>query len=147
MMAKLTLRFESLKRSEIYQYLKGTRCDFPRFYNEECLTAYSDKLSLHAKFVTGRDEAGQICCLMAYYDDNSPVIYRPYAHVSLKYRRNGYFKKMGEMLESRYRELGYTSIRLEVNKNNKPALTADLYSGFQPICDNGEKLLMEKVIS
>lgn len=88
------------------------------------------KLLDNAAFVTARNEQGYLVGIIAYYMNQPPLCYLTHASTVAEYRRQGIATKMLERLEKETIMRGFSLLKLEVHKENAPALNTYLKFGF-----------------
>ena len=125
--------------SELSDYLHFQAEDtFPALKDEHRLTMLAAKWYEHAEFCTCRDDSGQLVGMIAFYA-NQPetgIAYIPHVYVSPAYRGRGIFSQMFQKVVAYVKQKGYTSIKLEVSKDNMTAQKAYIKQGFQFLPDN-----------
>lgn len=142
----LELRFESLNKSEIREYLEKSRYAFASLNDEQFVSDYSEKLSRYSEFIVGRDESGNIGCLIAFYANHAPVIFLSHVHTFKAHLRHGYLRDMLNLIVERKKGEGFLYIDLEVNKDNYPAVSAYQRLGFKTTGEKDKKYLMRLTI-
>ena len=120
----------SLSELEVIEFFNRTISDFPSFRDEEFRIKYARKLSANASFVVMRNIKGDIVAMIAAYINKPPLCYISHVSVLDEYKRNGLFGKMLAFLENVAKHHNCSLIKLEVNKNNTPAIAAYKKNGF-----------------
>lgn len=143
MQDNITFGFDKLSRDELISCFQGLTEDFKSFADTAFVESYATKLSVHADFVVGKSR-GIICCLIAFYANNPPVIYISHVHTVKNCRKNGYLNRMLEMIVRNVAFSKFTNIRLEVRKENSPAISAYGKNGFRIIAESDTKFTMER---
>ena len=137
----------SLSELEIIDFFNRTISDFPSFREEEFRFKYARKLSSNASFVVMRNIKGDIVAMIAAYINNPPLCYISHVSVLDEYKRNGLFGKMLAFLENVAKQHNCSLIKLEVKKNNAPAIAAYKKNGFVIDCmASEESMYMQKLL-
>lgn len=135
----MTIAIEHLSLKELKSFLREQALDtFPALKDEHRLTMLAAKWYKHAEFCTCRDDSGQLVGMIAFYA-NQPetgIAYIPHVYVSPAYRGRGIFSQMFQKVVAYVKQKGYTSIKLEVSKDNMTAQKAYIKQGFQFLPDN-----------
>lgn len=130
----MTIAIEHLSLKELKSFLREQALDtFPALKDEHRLTMLAAKWYEHAEFCTCRDDSGQLVGMIAFYA-NQPetgIAYIPHIYVSPAYRGRGIFSQMLQRVVTNIKQKGYTSIKLEVSKDNMTAQKAYIKQGFQ----------------
>ena len=142
----LTLCFESLSKDDLEVYFESSISDFMSLESSNTRSQYAAKLSANANFIVGRDNKGNIGCLIAYYANIEPLIFITHVHTMEKYKRLGYCSRMLNEICQLYRFSVFTTIKLEVVKTNTKAVSVYTKSGFEIIGETEHKYLMAKYI-
>lgn len=125
---------DQISLSELSDYLHFQAEDtFPALKDEQRLAMLAEKWYHHAEFCTCRDDSGQLVGMIAFYA-NQPetgIAYIPHIYVSPAYRGRGIFSQMFQKVVAYVKQKGYTSIKLEVSKDNMTAQKAYIKQGFQ----------------
>lgn len=107
------------------------------------LHEYAERLATHADFVLV-EEDGEIAGFLAYYTNlEGGFAYIPQIWVSDNHQRKGVGGLMLNMLIHNI-PASFSSVRLEVRKNNEKAVSFYNKMGFIILKDNGGKILLEK---
>lgn len=134
----------SLTRADILLLLSKMSGEFtPPLAQSLDIERYADKLYDHANIVTCKVD-GETEGFAAYYkNDNLRQLYIPLICVSSKCRHLGFGRKM---LSEMARHCGdfYTSMGLEVRKDNGNAYGFYVRQGFTIAKEHGDKWLMTK---
>lgn len=141
--SELNFSFEKLSRNELKECFKISKVDFKAFENLEFVNSYATKLSENADFVIGKT-GNTIRCLIAYYANTPPLLYISHVYTSKECRRKGYFEQMLEMIIHNEAYQDFTRIRLEVRKDNSPAIAAYVKNKFNIISESETKYKMER---
>ena len=137
----------TLSEFEVIDFFNKTISDFPSFREEEFRIKYSHKLSAKASFVVMRNIKGDIVAMIAAYINNPPLCYISHVSVLDEYKRNGLFGKMLAFLENVAKHHNCSLIKLEVKKNNTPAIAAYKKNGFVIDCmASEESMYMQKLL-
>lgn len=140
------LQYEKLEQEKVFILLEETKDDFPSA-EDDFRKNFAKKLSEHASFITLNDESGMIVGVIAFYENRLPDAYISHVWVSKNYRRKGFCSSMLVYLHTHLKATGFKTIRLEVHKENLPALTTYSKEGYKVISESGtDKLLMEKLL-
>ena len=138
----MTISIEHLSLHELKEYLYEQAIDaFPALQDKNILNMIAEKWSFHAEICTCRDESQRLVGMIAFYA-NQPetgVAYIPHVYVSDCVRGKGIFSEMLEVVKSYIRKKNFSSIRLEVKKENKRAFAAYIKKGFVVERDNDIK--------
>lgn len=137
---------ESLSETELKAFFYRTIDDFPLFKDKEFCNNYAHKLSTNAVFVVIRGKDNNIVALMAVYYNNPPLCYISHISVIPEYKRKGMFRMMLSMLERKALDAQCTYIRLEVRRDNIPAISAYTNSGFIIEEIRKESMYMQKLL-
>ena len=137
----------SLSELEIIDFFNRTISDFPSFREEEFRFKYARKLSSNASFVVMRNIKGDIVAMIAAYINNPPLCYISHVSVLDEYKRNGLFGQMLAFLENVAKQHNCSLIKLEVKKNNAPAIAAYKNNGFVADCmASKDSMYMQKLL-
>lgn len=130
----MTIAIEHLSLQQLKVFLREQALDtFPALQDESRLTMLAEKWHEYAEFCICRDDSGQLVGMIAFYA-NQPetgIAYIPHVYVNGNLRGKGLFLQMLERITDDIKLKGYSSIKLEVNKNNMRAQKAYLKNGFR----------------
>ncbi len=138
----MTFQIERLEFEEFCVFLRFQAEEaFPNLKNEERLMMLAEKWSSNAECSTCRNDDGQLIGMIAFYSNGqgAEFAYIPHVYVSQMYRHQGVFTRMLKMVKEHVKQKGFTTIRLEVNKNNMQAQNAYLRNGFYFLPNNSER--------
>ena len=145
----ITCQIEKPSYAELLGYMRFQIADaFPLLRGEERIKSFTDKLYAHAKFCLCRDN-GYLVGMMAYYANGkgADFVYLSQAYISPSYRKKGLYNRMLAIVTNDARERGFHEMRLEVDKENKTAITCHLSNGFVKIeTDTPNSFFMNKAI-
>lgn len=119
---------------------------FPEFANKQETEAYALKLSELADFIVCENASKEIVGLVAFYMNRLPMCYLTFVCVSPSYWRMGIFKRMLEEIEKIGQAKSYSTIKLEVRKDNYSAINAYENLGFRYESDSIKGQYMHKKI-
>ncbi len=134
-----------LTTEEIIPFFRKTTNFFPELANDDYAISYANKLAQFAEFVVCIND-GEIIGMIAYYINTLPTVYITHVCVLPKYQQKGLFKQMLAMVEQESRLREFTTIKLEVRKDNEPAIRAYENSNFIYCADSLRGQYMEKKI-
>jgi ribosomal protein S18 acetylase RimI-like enzyme len=129
----MTFQIERLGLEELSAFLRLQAEDsFPDLKNEERLKMLAEKWSNNAECSTCRNDEGQLIGMIAFYANGqgAEFAYIPHVYVSPKYRHQGLFAKMFQMMETYVKKKGFIKVKLEVDNDNVTAKNSYLRQGF-----------------
>lgn len=138
---------ERMLQQDVYNLLQKYDNTFtPPLSSDVNLSCHATKLYEHAEFIVCKDDVADIIAYIAYYKNEAKKqLYIPLICVSSDYQKKGIGTKMLEMLIDDYKE-NYTTVALEVVKNNTNALNFYIKQNFKKVEDRGKKILMVRHI-
>lgn len=139
--------FSSLPITQIQHLLSKSSSDFTIPLSQRVdIQQYAEKLSSCAKFVYFSHNEIIEAYTVVYPNVEDHFLYIPLIWVNKSLARRGLASKMLRFLNYYANIIGCTEIRLEVVKDNTPALNLYLNNNFRPIEDRGQKYLMVNII-
>ena len=126
---------------DVYNHLVTQSSDFP--YSKEFVELYANKLSKYAEFLTVHDENKTLCGLVVYYANRVPNAYITHLWVNQSYRKKGICNNMLQTLHSWLCNRGFKTIKLEVRKDNEPAIRAYTRQRYEIVSTSDNSFIME----
>jgi ribosomal protein S18 acetylase RimI-like enzyme len=129
----MNITIERLQLDELKAFLRIQADDtFPDLKEELRLNMLANKWHNQAEFCTCRDEDGLLIGMIAFYANQpyNEVAFIPHVYVASQHRCKGIFKQMLHKVEHIVRERGFSTVKLEVQKDNKNALRSYERTGF-----------------
>lgn len=141
----ITTKIEKLTYNEVLNFLLMTYEDFPDLKNRSIIEDRAQKLSSLASFITCRTGDGNILGMIAFYENCPPLCYITHVSVMRSARHLGLFKRMFNKLMLETENRNFTTMRLEVLKDNFIAQICYQNSGFNIIHNkSNNSVIMEK---
>lgn len=120
------ITIENLSEIELAGYLQKVGV----FPNPRVLQERIKKLSSKATFVVMRLSDSTPIGIIAYYMNTKPLCYITHVSVLQNYRRQGIFSELFHRLEQEVIASGFSTIQLEVLKQNEVAIMSYQRMGF-----------------
>lgn len=141
----ITTKIEQLTYNEVLNFLLMTYEDFSDLKDRSIIEDRAQKLSSFASFITCRTDDGNILGMIAFYANCPPLAYITHVSVMKSVRHLGLFKRMFNKLKIETKNRNFTTMRLEVLKDNLIAQICYQNSGFNIIHkDSNNSIIMEK---
>ncbi|WP_333698188.1 GNAT family N-acetyltransferase [Bacteroides congonensis] len=136
----------NISGEEVLQWL--IECDeklCPPKWSEKRLRMYAEKLSQNAYFTLGYEHDSKIGFIAYYLNTEGRFAYITITAITPLERGKGHASALfNNFFENLSADMEYVS--LEVSKNNTSAMNLYVKFGFILDADNGEKLLMKKIL-
>lgn len=139
---QVNIQVEKLSSDQLWIYFNNAKIFSDITLQEERI----NKLSAMASFITIRHNR-QIIALVGFYMNKKPLCYITHLSVLPLYKRQGLATEMFNFLERQAKNKGFNIVKLEVAKNNFPALKLYNNLGYIILTDSERgNYYMEKIL-
>lgn len=129
----MNYQIEHLNSVELSAFLRLQAQDaFPGLKDEARLTMLAEKWASNADCCTCRDENDMLIGMVAFYANRpeNEVVYLIHVYVRSEYRGKKVFSSMLQLIVKYAKEKSFSTLRLEVKRNNETAQIVYAHNGF-----------------
>lgn len=138
----INYKFEEISLSQLTHHFDLISKELD--YSNDFIKEWIHKMHLHALFITAKDENNVLKGIIAFYANRGREAYITHIWVEESTRGQGICGGMMNKVDQIVSALKFSTIRLEVRKNNNSAIRAYLKNGYEISEEKGLSYYMTK---